>query len=173
MGSSAVFEAVSLDERLTQGDIVDGCPVFQLAANASPPDLDGPVARWKARVVVLTQSCDLEQSKATRVLVALVHRADDLVRKGALSASAIRDHVRRGRYFGCYFLPAASAPIDLPESVIDLRDLHTVSRDVLQHLASMGNRVCRIITPYREHLAQHFAVTYMRIGLPEPYETQP
>jgi hypothetical protein len=27
------------------------------------------------------------------------------------------------------------------------------------------------MTPYREHLAQHFAVTYSRIGLPEPYGT--
>jgi hypothetical protein len=26
-----------------------------------------------------------------------------------------------------------------------------------------------LITPYREHLAQHFSVTYSRIGLPEPY----
>jgi hypothetical protein len=32
---------------------------------------------------------------------------------------------------------------------------------------------CRIVTPDREHLAQHFAVTYMRIGLPDPYETHP
>jgi hypothetical protein len=27
------------------------------------------------------------------------------------------------------------------------------------------------MTPYREHLAQHFSVTYSRIGLPEPYGT--
>jgi hypothetical protein len=25
---------------------------------------------------------------------------------------------------------------------------------------------------YREHLAKHFADTYSRIGLPEPYETE-
>jgi hypothetical protein len=36
-----------------------------------------------------------------------------------------------------------------------------------------GKGVCRLTTPYREHLAQHFGITYMRIGLPEPYETQP
>lgn len=33
--------------------------------------------------------------------------------------------------------------------------------------------MCRLATPYREYLAQHFAVTYMRIALPEPYETRP
>lgn len=75
--------------------------------------------------------------------------------------------------YGWYFLPTAPQPLALPESIVDLRDLHTVSRAVLERLIADGKRVCRIKTPYREHLAQHFAVTYMRIGLPEPYETEP
>jgi hypothetical protein len=107
------------------------------------------------------------------VLVALVHAADQLVRQGVVKATVVRDQVRRGLVYGWYFLPAASAPVTMPESLVDLRDLHTVSRAVLEHLSATGKRVCRIITPYREHLAQHFAVTYSRIGLPEPYETQP
>ncbi len=28
-------------------------------------------------------------------------------------------------------------------------------------------------SPYREHLAKHFADTFSRIGLPEPYESEP
>jgi hypothetical protein len=36
----------------------------------------------------------------------------------------------------------------------------------------MGYRSATIKTPYREHLAQHFAVTFSRIALPEPYDTQ-
>ena len=63
--------------------------------------------------------------------------------------------------------------IALPESLVELRNLHTVSRPTLEQLTAQGKWVCRLVTPYREHLAQHFAVTYMRIGLPEPYETQP
>jgi hypothetical protein len=90
-----------------------------------------------------------------------------------LKASLIRDQIRRGLVYGWYFLPAALAPMALPESIVDLRELHTVSRLILGHLIAAGQRVCRIQTPYREHLAQHFTVTYARIGLPEPYETQP
>ena len=74
------------------------------------------------------------------------------------------------------FVDGGQLPPRLPAELreeIDLRDVHSVSREVLDHLCQTGKRVCRIITPYREHLAQHFAVTYMRIGLPEPYETQP
>jgi hypothetical protein len=59
-----------------------------------------------------------------------------------------------------------------PESIVDLRDLHTISKRLLERLIADGKRVCRVATPYREHLAQHFGVTYMRIGLPEPYETE-
>ena len=37
--------------------------------------------------------------------------------------------------------------------------------------ACRRNRVCRLVTPFREHHNQHFGVTYSRIGLPEPYAT--
>jgi hypothetical protein len=59
----------------------------------------------------------------------------------------------------------------VPESLVDLRDLHTVPRALMEGLRDQGRLVCRLITPYRKHLAQHFSVTYSRIGLPEPYAT--
>jgi hypothetical protein len=52
-------------------------------------------------------------------------------------------------------------------------DLHTIPRFMLERLIHEGKRRCRLQTPYREHLSQHFSTTYGRIGLPEPYETQP
>ena len=42
---------------------------------------------------------------------------------------------------------------------------------MLEHGVKQGSRICRVATPYREHLAQHFATTYSRIGLPLPYQT--
>jgi len=135
-------------------------------------DLDAAPARWHERVVVLTQACDLAQTKTTKVLAALLQPAQLLVDQGILKAPTIRDQIRRGLVYGWYFLPAAPAPIPLPESVIDLHDLHTVRRAVLERLIADGRRVCRLLSPYREHLAQHFAVTYMRIGLPAPYDTE-
>ncbi len=57
--------------------------------------------------------------------------------------------------------------------VIELRDVHSVPRVVLEQLIKGGKRVASLVSPYREHLAQHFAVTYMRVALPEPYATQP
>lgn len=160
------------EEPLSQGDILDGCPIFGLEAGPTDVDLGAPPARWQERVIVLTQACDLAQSKATKILVALLHPAQWLVDQGILKAPTIRDQIRRGLVYGWYFLPAAPPPLTLPESVIDLHDLHTVPLAVLQRLITDGKRACRFLPPFREHLAQHFAVTYMRIGLPTPYKTE-
>ncbi len=167
-----MYELPGRTEALAQGDIIDGCPVFGLDDGGSTIDLESAPLRWRARVLVLTQACDLAQEKVTRLLVAMVHPAEELVRQGIMSTSLIRDRVRRGLVFGWYFLPASAAPVEIPESIVDLRDLHTVPRRAIQRLIADNQRIGRIVTPYREHLAQHFAVTYSRIGLPEPYETK-
>lgn len=158
---------------LSQGDIIEGCPILVWKLAPPPLNLDVPPEIRIIRVVVLTQACDLAQDKTTRVVVAPVHAAADLVAKNILKAGVIRDQVRRGQVFGWYFLPAAPVPINLAESIVDLRELHTIERRTLEYLVGAGKRVARICTPWREHLAQHFGTTYTRIALPEPYATQP
>lgn len=155
-------------QALTQGDLIDNCPVFYLPFEESESTWESPLAS-REKVLVLTQACDLANSKTQRVQVAIVHPAERLVDQGIFKPAAIRDNVRRHRVFGWYFLPTGD---HVRESLVDLRDLHTVQRKLLEHLISNGNRVARLATPYREHLAQHFAITYMRIGLPEDYPTE-
>ena len=162
------------DSPLTQGDILDECPLVGLNATNPPSDLRTiPGKRWFARIIVLTQACDLVQAKSGRVLVAQVHPAQNLVADGVLKGPTIRDQMRRHLVYGWSFMPAVTDPLLLPESLIDLRDVHSVPRVVLEQLVAGGKRVASLVSPYREHLAQHFAVTYMRIALPEPYPTQP
>lgn len=80
-----MFSALPSDEPLTQGDIFDECPLVGLNATEAPSDLRNiPVKRWVARIIVLTQACDLAQAKPGRVLVAQVHDAQNLVEKGVL-----------------------------------------------------------------------------------------
>ena len=168
-----IYSTPAADDPLCQADIFDACPIFGFEPTSSQVDLDAAPSRWQERVIVVTQACDLAQTKTTKVVVALIQPAQVLVDKGILKAPTVRDQVRRGLVFGWYYLPAAPAPIPMPESIIDLRDLHTVPRVVLERLIANGKRGCRILSPYREHLAQHIAVTFMRIGLPAPYETEP
>ena len=160
-----IYEEPRSDLPISQGDILDECPILfwegSTAQTAEP-------ATMRVRVVVLTQACDLAQSKATRVLISVVHNARQLVDRGILNANVIRDQIRMHRVYGWYYLPAGRA---IEESIVDLRDVHTILRVTLEDLIQQGKRLCRIQTPYREHLAQHFSNTYSRIGLPDPYET--
>lgn len=166
-----MYVTVPPNAGLSQGDVIDGCSILDIDPDESPVGGARPIV-FAARVVVLTQECDLRDERTPRVVVAVVRTCRDLVESGILKANAIRDQLRRHLMLGWYFLPRAPDPIDLPESIVDLRELHTVAKSHLESLASGGRRLCRIQTPWREHLNQHFAITYMRIGLPEPYATE-
>lgn len=167
-----MYRSVRYDETVSQGDIFDECPIFGFDADDERADLEGAPRRWHVRVVVMTQACDLAVGKTTRIVVAVIHDAQKLVEMGILKAPQVRDQIRRHQVYGWYFLPGDDAS-NVPESLVDLRNLHTVPLAILQKLAACGRRLCRLETPYREHLNQHFATTYGRIGLPEPYETNP
>jgi hypothetical protein len=173
MASGEIYEPLAAEVPLSQGDILDDCPVSRLIELPAEGGSGCASIQGLVRVVVLTQACDLAQAKTSKAVVAILHEARGLVERGVLKAAFIRDNLRRGQVFGWYFLPAAPAPVGLPESIVDLHELHTIPRPVLERIIADGKRICRVRTPYREHLAQHFAVTYMRIGLPEPYETEP
>jgi hypothetical protein len=103
--------------------------------------------------------------------IAVVLDAQSLVDQNLLKAADIGGSIRAGRVFGWYFLPASGEHF-LPEMIVDLRQLHTVRIDLLTALCHRGHRRARVLAPYREHLAKHFADTFSRIGLPQPYDTQ-
>jgi hypothetical protein len=124
-----------------------------------------------SRVIVLTQTCDLANRKVRLVTTALVHEAQSLVDQQIVKAAEISGPIRAGRVFGWYFLPKCVA-LGFPESIVDLRQLHSVRLDLLTGLCQRGRRLARFQPLYREHLAKHFADTYSRIGLPEPYATE-
>jgi len=164
-----IYEIPAISAAISQGDLINPCPLIYWLME---PGDEGTWVRRAAvsqeRVVVLTQSCDLANNKTTNVQVAVVHEARRLVSLGLLKEQTIRDQVRRHRVFGWYFLPAGQGQ---PESIVDFGDIHTVPRALLVEAISMGHRSATIKTPYREHMAQHFAVTFSRIALPEPYQT--
>ena len=49
-----MFAAPRMDEAVSQGDILDGCPIFGLESQGSGVDLGAPAARWHERIIVLT-----------------------------------------------------------------------------------------------------------------------
>jgi hypothetical protein len=157
-------------EPIDQGDIIDGYPVLYLKGydldGLRPPRIDVSISR----VLILTQTCDLANQKAVSITVAVVLDAQTLIDQGLLKAGDVRGSIRAGRVFGWYFLPKSES-LGLPEMIVDLRQLQTAEAPLLTALCEAGQRRARLLCPYREHLAKHFADTFSRIGLPEPYET--
>jgi len=166
-----IYDAPTHDDPLDQGDIVYECPMAIIDEFDSDAVEKTDVGLSFESCLVLTQTCDLAQEKTNRVIVAVVAPAEQLVASGEMKAATIRGPIRLSRAFGLYFLPADEA-LDLPELIVDFRQLHTVSREILEALCRNGQHKARLQTPFREHLAKHFADTYSRIGLPEPYTTQ-
>jgi len=160
------------DSPIDQCDIVDQCPLTFLTEYDLNLPGQGEIECVPTRVLVLTQTCDLANRKATSATVAVVHEAQFIVDQGLLKPADVRGPVRAARVYGWYFLPA-DLDLGLNEMIVDLRQLHTVRMDLLVALSQRGHRRARLLSPYREHLAKHFADTFSRIGLPEPYESQP
>jgi len=159
------------EEAIDQGDIIDECPTLSIVSfDADRPD--NVQAKFTSeRVIVLSQTCDFANLKVSRALAAVMIEAKSLVDQQLLKAAEIRGPIRAGRVYGWYYLPK-SADHGLPESIVDMRQLHTVRVDLLRALCRRGHRRARLQPLYREHLAKHFADTYSRIGLPAPYETE-
>lgn len=163
-----MFTKPTNSEPLYQGDIIDACPLIFWECSQQDTEVICKPQEVEVRAIVLTQSCDLQNKKSTRVQVAVVHKTKVLVEQGVLRATAIRDNVRLHKMFGWYFLEQSDL---LPESIVDFRDLHTVPRLLLDDLVSSNQRVCTLSSPYREHLAKHFADTFSRVALPTPPKT--
>jgi hypothetical protein len=163
-----VYRKLPRDAPLGQGEIIADCPIVRWENTGSVQAPQWEAVETLKRVILLTQACDLHHPKTTWVVVGLVHDAQSLVDSGILKAKTIRDQLVRHQVYGWYFLPKGEL---LDESIVDLRHVQTIPRLLLEQLVADGKRVCALETPYREHLAQHFAATYARIGLPTPYET--
>ena len=163
-----MFTKPDKSEPLYQGDIVDSCPLIFWECFQDGNEVIRKPVEIDVRGIVLTQSCDLENKKSTRVQIAVVHETKFLVEQGVLTARTIRDHVRQHKMFGWYFLEQSDV---LAESIVDFRDIHTISRLLVDDLVANDHRVCTLVSPYREHLAKHFADTFSRVALPNPQKT--
>lgn len=165
-----IYATPAPNDPIDQGDLIDHCPVATVT-EIEPGFLPSAKVNLDLhRGVVLTQTCDLANQKAEHVIVASVFDVQQLVDQALLKPADVKGPIRAGRVWGLYFLPA-QAELGLEEMIVDLRRLHAIRAELLAAACLAGHRLARLQTPYREHLAKHFADTFCRIGLPQPYET--
>ena len=173
MSESSWYETIA-GESLLQGDLLLGCPVTTMIGPWTfPIDRRSPDLKTvETDLVVMTQSCDLENEKTDSILVSHVNNWTIMVeteyRKGntAIRSRDFRRKLIEGNVPGLSLLQKNEGEPKLDWSVVDFHRLYTLPKSFLEQYAkSLGPRL-RLRSPYREPLAQAFARYFMRVGLP-------
>lgn len=126
----------------------------------------------EASVIVLTQSCDLEQGKVDDVLLAQVISwtalTEEELERGNqfIRSRRFREKLIEGNIPNLSLLHHTSGPPALEWSVVNFRRLFSLPVPYVQRTAERAGERLRLVSPYREHLAQAFARYIMRVGLP-------
>lgn len=168
------YETVN-SSSLEQGDIFRDYPVFSpivtsahLAAITAGSELDAEVIVDTTDVIVLSQSCDLFNSKVETVILCPLWALADIEQdlgKNPKELTKRKEDIRQGKEPGWHML-SSDTSIAQPISVVEFKRLYTTPKAVLSDFAStIGGRI-RLLPPYREHLSQAFARYFMRVGLP-------
>lgn len=158
-----------------QGDLLRDFP----AVRVDSVEVSGDTAQVSSRVevidgIIVTQSCDLENTEVANILLARVTTWTDFAAaqfaagNTAVKSSSFRRNLIRGDIPPLMLLHAREPQPPLDWSVVDFRELHVVDRARIDEFVAQpgSRRRLRLLSPYKEHFAQAFARFYMRVGLP-------
>lgn len=163
------YEVVAAEAKLAQGELIPQCPIIipppptEITAGNQPNVRVEPMA-----VVVVSQSCDLEHGKLKAVLVAAYWPADDfLCSLPAQHRDKVKAQLLEGAHPAFHFMNGSRIQDHaMPAAVVRFRNTHGVDHAFLtEHVQRQGDRL-RLLSPYREDLAQAFARYFMRVALP-------
>jgi hypothetical protein len=155
--------------RLAQGDLLTDCllPVF---TGTEPVGGERAIEEdvERARLIVMTQSCDLENDRAPYVALCTIHRLDEFERANVSFAKrGAWESVRKGRVEGLHLLAAPERPDDNREAlVVDFAHIVSLPIGYLCDYAESLEHRWRLKSPFLEHFSQAFARHFMRVGLP-------
>lgn len=155
------------ETNLRQGDYLTNCPVpvfSDIPKEGSALEIE----IGKADLIVVTQSCDLENGKNELVALCPIYTLAEFENANPKAAQkGFWEQVRRGKIEGFYML----SPLQNPENnreclVVDFREIYSLPFEFLtKHAESLENR-WRLKSPFLEHFSQAFARFFMRVGLP-------
>jgi hypothetical protein len=156
------------ESALRQGDFLPHCLVP--IPGLDPGTANGPreATAIEFDLIVLTQSCDLEQSKVRLVASCPIFPLPEFEAVNPAFARKGRwNEVLKGRIEGLHLLASPTVPEDNRQAlVVDFREIYSLPFDFLtDHAVELGPR-WRLKSPFLEHFSQAFARFFMRVGLP-------
>jgi len=161
------YEGVSEWSVLEQGDLLHSFPVVvpsmtaeDVQQVASGQQVDKPAKLEIIDVVIMTQSCDLENDKTETVILCPFWNLD-IFEYG----KSKKEQIRKGYQPGLHLLNRDDE-LGLPFLVVEFSRLFTAPKEALSQYAGQLTNRPRLVSPYKEHLSQAFARYFMRVGLP-------
>jgi hypothetical protein len=163
--------AITRGSELAQGDILRACPRFVIPTETHRTN-ELVVTRETVDAVVLTQTCDLVlrsdgTCEATDILLCAIYFKNELEHHPIFGKWQAWEEARKGRrpFFhvldSCRLVGHEHYPV-----LVDFHSIFTLNVELVRDFAiNFGDRL-RLLPPYREHLSQALARTFMRVGLP-------
>lgn len=155
------------ESQLHQGDYFPDChvPVFLNPMDTSKVhDIDVDIFD----LIVLTQSCDLEQNKVRLVAMCPIYSVEEFEKNNPEYKKRGKwNEVRKERVSGLHMLGALSNRQNNREAlVVDFREIYSLPYEYLVGHATKLGQHWRLKSPFLEHFSQAFARYFMRVGLP-------
>jgi hypothetical protein len=158
-----------VEERgLRQGDYLPGCSIPVFGSSFTATDDPQEVRADRGDLIVVTQSCDLEQHKVRLVATCPIFPLAEFETVNPAFARKGRwNEVLKGRVEGLHLLASPTIPEDNRQAlVVDFREIYSLPHDYLVEYASRLGPRWRLRPPFLEHFSQAFARFFMRVGLP-------
>jgi len=165
---------IARESTLMQGDLITQCPapIADIPTWPLPDDFEPDVDIYTYDLIILSQSCDLDNNKIDDVILAHVidwkSYHDEAVRQGKehVKSTNFRRALIAGNVPNLSLLHKHEGQPTMNWSVVDFHRLFVLSKNLVSDVADSAGPRLRLEPPYREHLAQAFARYFMRVGLP-------
>lgn len=162
------YELITRSEIILQGDFVPECPII-----IPPTNFEVEVPEVEVQLIdaiIMSQSCDLVNSKAEIALVApyvsLKYFLDSMPEVTTHKAkNKIIETLRKGHMPGYHLLNKWDKYLQ-DYQVVDFSNVYGINVEALKNKCKEIEHL-RLLPPYREHLSQAFARYFMRVGLPQ------
>lgn len=175
MGQYPWYAVVTRENGLEQGDFILRCPILEPIHDIQEKSTKTKYSEYD--VVIMSQSCDLQNGKLSLVLVCPFWSMETVEKYNPwLKSIKSKEKLRMGHQPNYHLLNKPTVedlPIENDFLVVDFRSVFSVPYGFLVEYISNTPRRLRLLSPYKEHLSQSFARFFMRVGLPmdiDPFE---
>lgn len=167
------YDLIDCSSKITQGDILFGCPVAKLTVNDYKiwDEFDTEIDNING--IILTQACDIENGKVDNIILCAIESKTDfekILRDKGKNEKEIKkalEGIIKGQQNALHIINCyKSESFEQDFYIVNFKDIFSIPLTLAQRIAKGNGKRLRLLPPYREHLSQAFARFFMRVGLP-------